>query len=89
MLTILIALLALLIGFAGLMLASQASAGAAVVGFGCIVAVCARLAQASAHQSEARDWAKRVPTESPTIDRPPLPLPTTADIQQRNIGLGG
>ena len=46
-----VAVLAFLIGIAGVLDASQASLGAALVGFACLMAILARIHQADAHQA--------------------------------------
>jgi len=48
----LLLLLAILIGLAGLLFASQASIGAAIVGFACLLGIWARIWQAAVHHSE-------------------------------------
>ena len=57
-------LLASLLGLAGLFLASQVSLGVAVVGFGCLVAILARMAQARAQHDELLRmlWEARLDT---------------------------
>lgn len=50
----LLVIIALVAALAGLLLASQATAGVAVVGVGCIMAIFARMAQASVHHEQRR-----------------------------------
>jgi protein-S-isoprenylcysteine O-methyltransferase Ste14 len=49
---ILLLLLAVCVGVFGLLFSSQASAGPAVVGFGCLLAIVARMLQAQAHHRQ-------------------------------------
>ena len=64
--TILMALGGLLLGALGVLLASQATQGVSLIAFGCLLAICARLAQASAHHTEAKAQWRSAPTESAT-----------------------
>lgn len=48
----LLVIAALLLGFAGLYYMSQATVGVALICAACLLAICARLRQASVHQKE-------------------------------------
>lgn len=56
-----VAVIAFLIGIAGLYDASQATFGAALVGFACLLAILARIHQADAHHEAATIAAVRPP----------------------------
>ena len=64
MLSALLVFLALAAGFIGLVFSSQATAGVAIVAVGCLLAIFARMAQAS-HHHRARAIQ---PTAAPTPD---------------------
>ena len=68
--------LALLAGFLGLVFASQATIGVGLVGFGCLLAILARIRQADVHHRELHPEARYDPTTDPRYD------PTTGRIRQ-------
>jgi len=58
--------LAILVGVFGVFLASQASAGAAIVGFACLLGILARIAQAAEYHKEWRSAANKPQAERPS-----------------------
>lgn len=73
MMTILLALLAISLGVGGLLFTSQATLGVAIVGVGCIVAVWARIVQASDHHSAAMYAEKQRHAEPAKAEPAPNP----------------
>jgi hypothetical protein len=77
------AVIAFLIGIFGLLASSQASFGAAIVGFACLLAILARIAQADAQQEAliaamtAARTAKVAPPASAPVAAPAKPAAAT------------
>jgi hypothetical protein len=52
--TILLVILAVLVGCGGLLFLSNATAGVGIIAFGCLLAILARIAQASDYESDRK-----------------------------------
>lgn len=85
--TIVLAGLALLLGAAGVLASTRATLGVALIAFACLLAICARLIQASAQHWETRSAAKSAPV-APTPRAEPLPDAPLTTVQTREPGLG-
>lgn len=73
-------LIAVVAGGVGLLLSSQASLGVSVVGFGCLLAIWARIAQAAGHH---RDVMHRLGTPVGSKATTPLPSTTAGQLSNR------
>lgn len=85
--TIILAFCALLIGAFGFLLSTQATQGVSIIAFGCLLAICARLVQASAHHSETRAALKSSTPAAPARIAEPLPESPLSAVQMREPGL--